>query len=83
MAFFLLSVGTLVPILLFLVVIHELGHFATARSLGVKVLEFGVGFPPRASHACAQSRAGCSARRGSAADTGGDTRGGACGAAGV
>ena len=48
MEFFLLSVGTLVPILLFLVVIHELGHFATARSLGVKVLEFGVGFPPRA-----------------------------------
>ena len=48
MEFFLLSVGTLVPILLFLVVIHELGHFATARSMGVKVLEFGVGFPPRA-----------------------------------
>ena len=48
MSFFLLSVGTLVPILLFLVVVHELGHFATARSLGVKVLEFGVGFPPRA-----------------------------------
>ena len=48
MEFFLLSVGTLVPVLLFLVVIHELGHFATARSLGVKVLEFGVGFPPRA-----------------------------------
>ena len=36
MEFFLLSVGTLVPILLFLVVIHELGHFATARSLGVR-----------------------------------------------
>jgi regulator of sigma E protease len=34
--------------LLFLVVVHELGHFATARSMGVKVLEFGVGFPPRA-----------------------------------
>ncbi len=48
MGFFLLSVGTLIPILLLLVVIHELGHFATARSLGVKVLEFGVGFPPRA-----------------------------------
>ena len=34
--------------LLILVVVHELGHFFTARALGVKVLEFGVGFPPRA-----------------------------------
>jgi regulator of sigma E protease len=34
--------------LLFLVVVHEAGHFFTARALGVKVLEFGVGFPPRA-----------------------------------
>jgi regulator of sigma E protease len=31
-----------------LVVIHELGHFVTARMAGVRVLEFGVGFPPRA-----------------------------------
>ena len=34
--------------LLLLVVVHELGHFATARSMGAKVVEFGVGFPPRA-----------------------------------
>lgn len=45
---FLIAVASIVPMLLLLVVIHELGHFATARSLGVKVLEFGVGFPPRA-----------------------------------
>ena len=38
----------IIPALLLLVVIHEFGHFATARALGVKVLEFGVGFPPRA-----------------------------------
>ena len=44
----LIAVGAMVPMLLILVVVHELGHFATARSLGVKVLEFGVGFPPRA-----------------------------------
>jgi regulator of sigma E protease len=31
-----------------LVVIHELGHFITARLAGVRVLEFGIGFPPRA-----------------------------------
>jgi regulator of sigma E protease len=31
-----------------LVIIHELGHFASARLAGVRVLEFGIGFPPRA-----------------------------------
>ncbi len=31
-----------------LVVIHELGHFFTARAFKVRVLEFGIGFPPRA-----------------------------------
>ncbi|RRR67813.1 MAG: RIP metalloprotease [Candidatus Viridilinea halotolerans] len=31
-----------------LVVVHELGHFLTAIKLGIKVDEFGIGFPPRA-----------------------------------
>ena len=31
-----------------LVVIHEFGHFVAARLAGVRVLEFGIGFPPRA-----------------------------------
>jgi regulator of sigma E protease len=31
-----------------LVLIHELGHFVMARLAGIRVLEFGVGFPPRA-----------------------------------
>jgi regulator of sigma E protease len=31
-----------------LVLIHELGHFITARLAKVRVLEFGIGFPPRA-----------------------------------
>ncbi|MDA1127298.1 MAG: M50 family metallopeptidase [Chloroflexi bacterium] len=44
----LIAIGTLVPLLIILVLIHEFGHFATARAMGVKVLEFGVGFPPRA-----------------------------------
>jgi regulator of sigma E protease len=45
---------TIVAIVLFIVVlggivlIHELGHYLTARALGVRVLEFGIGFPPRA-----------------------------------
>lgn len=43
----LIAIGTLLPMLLILVVVHEFGHFATARAMGVKILEFGVGFPPR------------------------------------
>ena len=31
-----------------LVVIHEFGHFIVARRAGVRVHEFGIGFPPRA-----------------------------------
>jgi regulator of sigma E protease len=31
-----------------LVLLHELGHFITARRAGVTVHEFGIGFPPRA-----------------------------------
>ncbi|HUU08673.1 MAG TPA: M50 family metallopeptidase [Dehalococcoidales bacterium] len=30
-----------------LILAHELGHFITAKALGVKVEEFGLGFPPR------------------------------------
>lgn len=30
-----------------LVLVHELGHFLVAKRLGVKVEEFGFGFPPR------------------------------------
>lgn len=30
-----------------LVFVHELGHFATAKRLGIPVPEFGLGFPPR------------------------------------
>lgn len=37
----------IIPILAFLIVIHELGHFFAARSVGVTVEEFGIGLPPR------------------------------------
>jgi len=30
-----------------LILVHELGHFIAAKSLGVKVEEFSIGFPPR------------------------------------
>lgn len=39
-------VGLLV--LMILVVAHEFGHFMMARRNGVNVLEFGIGFPPKA-----------------------------------
>jgi regulator of sigma E protease len=32
--------------LIFLVIIHELGHMLTAKALGVRVPEFGIGFGP-------------------------------------
>ncbi len=35
-------------ILVFLIVVHELGHAIAARRNGVVVEEFGIGFPPRA-----------------------------------
>ena len=41
------SVLPFLGILVVLVVIHELGHFVTAKLSGVQVLEFGIGYPPR------------------------------------
>jgi regulator of sigma E protease len=35
-------------ILVFLIVVHELGHFIAAKLSKVKVEEFGIGYPPRA-----------------------------------
>ena len=45
---FVLSVAIGLFILVFLVVVHELGHAIVARRNGVVVEEFGIGFPPRA-----------------------------------
>jgi regulator of sigma E protease len=43
----LLTIITFIIVLSVIVFVHELGHFLTARKLGVKVEEFGFGFPPR------------------------------------
>jgi regulator of sigma E protease len=43
-----ITIVLFVLILGLLVIIHELGHFVTARLARVRVLEFGIGFPPRA-----------------------------------
>ena len=37
----------IIPVLGFLIFIHELGHFVTAKAFRIKVTEFGFGFPPR------------------------------------
>jgi len=44
----LITVVLFFGILGILVIVHELGHFVTARLFRVRVLEFGIGFPPRA-----------------------------------
>ena len=44
----LITVVLFVLVLGALVIIHEIGHFASARLARVRVLEFGIGFPPRA-----------------------------------
>lgn len=43
-----LTALTVLAILMFLIVVHELGHFIAAKLFGVSVSEFGFGFPPRA-----------------------------------
>jgi regulator of sigma E protease len=43
----LISIIAFVVILVVLVVAHEFGHFITAKSRGVGIIEFGIGFPPR------------------------------------
>lgn len=44
----LLTLIIFLAMLALLVLVHELGHFWTARRLGIAVEEFGIGFPPRA-----------------------------------
>ena len=43
----LIAIAAFLPVLGILVVVHELGHFWTAKAFRVKVLEFGFGYPPR------------------------------------
>jgi regulator of sigma E protease len=37
-----------IPVLGIIVLVHEFGHFITAKWSGIRVEEFGIGFPPRA-----------------------------------
>ncbi len=36
-----------IVLLALLILVHELGHFLSAKSVGARVDEFGIGFPPR------------------------------------
>ncbi|MBI4091929.1 MAG: RIP metalloprotease RseP [Candidatus Levybacteria bacterium] len=42
-----ITIIAFIVVLSILVLIHELGHFLTAKKFGIKVEEFGFGFPPR------------------------------------
>lgn len=46
----LITIVAFLAILAVLIIAHEFGHFITARAFGVKVEEFGLGFPPRLLH---------------------------------
>lgn len=42
-----ITVISFIVVLGFLVFVHELGHYLAARQVGVKVLTFSIGFPPK------------------------------------
>jgi len=42
-----MSIVIFILALVILILVHELGHFLAAKSIGVRVNEFGIGFPPR------------------------------------
>lgn len=42
-----MSIFIFLAILFVLVLVHELGHFAVAKWMGMRVDEFGIGFPPK------------------------------------
>jgi len=43
----LLAIVAFLVVIVVLILAHELGHFITAKASGVRVDEFGLGFPPR------------------------------------
>lgn len=43
----LLAIAAFGLVLIPAIIIHELGHFLAAKLVGINVLEFGIGFPPR------------------------------------
>ena len=54
----LLAIAAFVIVLFPAIIIHELGHFIAAKLVGINVLEFGLGFPPRLGPALPLARDG-------------------------
>src|ERR1700733_10588920 len=44
----LLEIVTFLIVIVVLILVHELGHFIVAKLSGMRVDEFGIGYPPRA-----------------------------------
>ncbi len=42
-----LTIASFLFVIGLLILVHELGHFVSAKAVGVKVEEFGLGYPPR------------------------------------
>ena len=42
-----MSIIIFIVILVVLIIAHEFGHFVVAKAVGMRVDEFGLGFPPR------------------------------------
>ena len=42
-----MSILIFLVLLVGLIIVHECGHFFAAKLFGIKVDEFGIGFPPR------------------------------------
>src|SRR3989338_10282711 len=42
-----MSIIIFIVVLIILILVHEFGHFITAKRFGMRVDEFGLGFPPR------------------------------------
>ncbi|HEV7121333.1 MAG TPA: M50 family metallopeptidase [Candidatus Paceibacterota bacterium] len=47
LSFIIAHIVVLVVVLVALIVVHELGHFIVAKLSGMRVDEFGIGYPPR------------------------------------
>ena len=42
-----LTIVAFLAVLSLLILVHEIGHFVAARRVGIRVVEFGIGWPPR------------------------------------
>jgi regulator of sigma E protease len=41
------TIGYFIPVIFIVILVHELGHFLAAKSVGIRVERFSIGFPPK------------------------------------